>query len=88
MTFEEFLKGKKIDPRQFQTHEPDLWASWQDDFAKQHPASFTAQKLYLINPLRRKYHLKPQEDVVPPSTGDGKPAGKTVRPVFKPKTRM
>lgn len=88
MTFEEFLRGKKIDPRQFQAHEPDLWALWQDDFAQQHPASFTAQKLYLINPMRRKYHLKPQEGVTPPSEGDAKPAGRAVRPVFKPKTKM
>lgn len=92
MTFEEYLAGKKIDSQRFRGQEPDVWASWEREFSQQHPASFTAQKLYLINPIRRKYHLKPP----PPSTveatplpGGAKPAGKApARPVFKPKPKM
>ncbi|MFZ6000980.1 MAG: energy transducer TonB, partial [Bacteroidota bacterium] len=62
-------------------------------------ASFTSQKLYLINPVRRKYTLKvptpppasepkapaPDSPVVQtPPTSSPKPAAK---PVFKPKIK-
>lgn len=90
MTFEEYLIGKKIDSQRFREQEPDVWGRWQQDFQQQHPESFTAQKLYLINPLRRKYHLKevspPAAKSSPsPATGDVRQA---VRPVFKPKPKM
>lgn len=91
MTFEEYLAGKKIDSQMFRTKEPDLWVSWDREFREMHPASFTAQKLYLINPVRRKYPLKqsaPPTEIAPPS-GEVKPAGKVAaRPVFKPKPKM
>lgn len=58
MTFEEYLISKKIDGESFQKMEPALFASWNHEFAHLHPNSFTSQKLYLINPLRRKYPLK------------------------------
>ena len=58
MTFEEYLIEKKIDFREFKTHEPGRWQEWSLLFEQVSPASFTSQKLYLINPLRRKYHLK------------------------------
>ena len=50
--------SKKIDSAEFLKAEPNLWASWKVEFEQMHPASFTAQKLYLINPVRRKYTLK------------------------------
>lgn len=58
MNFEEYLISKKIDSAAFQAHEPTVWESWKEEFAQLHPNSFTAQKLYLINPIRRKYQLK------------------------------
>jgi hypothetical protein len=58
MTFEEYLITKKIDETTFRRAEPDLYESWRMEFEHVHPNSFTAQKLYLINPLRRKYLLK------------------------------
>ena len=50
--------SKKIDSAEFFKAEPVLWSSWKTEFEQMHPASFTAQKLYLINPVRRKYLLK------------------------------
>ena len=58
MTFEEYLVGKKIDPTLFREGDPEMWSSWERDFAQQHPAIFTAHMLYLINAISRKYHLK------------------------------
>lgn len=58
MDFEAYLISKKIDSAEFQKAEPELWKSWKVEFDQIHPASFTAQKLYLINPIRRKYVLK------------------------------
>ena len=58
VNFEAFLISKKIDPAAFQKAEANLWNAWQTEFEQLHPASFTAQKLYLINPIRRKYPLQ------------------------------
>jgi hypothetical protein len=65
--FEAYLISKKIDSAKFLQAEPDLWASWKVEFEQMHPASFTAQKLYLINPVRRKYLLQqePAKAVTP-----------------------
>jgi len=84
MTFEEYLISKKIASEPFRAAEPALWNEWNLLFEKMSPASFTAQKLYLINPLRRKYLLK---------TTDAVPALKTstpvaARPVMKPKPKI
>jgi hypothetical protein len=58
MTFEEYLVSKKIDQKTFKQAELKLYESWKVEFETMHPNSFTAQKLYLINPIRRKYILK------------------------------
>ncbi|HEY8937910.1 MAG TPA: hypothetical protein VIM65_21960 [Cyclobacteriaceae bacterium] len=57
MTFTDYLIRKKIDEEAFQKAEPALFENWKTEFEQMHPNSFTAQKLYLINPLRRKYTL-------------------------------
>lgn len=91
MTFEDYLTGKKIDSQRFREQEPEVWTAWQQDFQQQHPASFTSQKLYLINPLRRKYHLKPVSAPATAATAtpEARPAEKAAaRPVFKPKPKM
>jgi hypothetical protein len=86
MTFEEYLVSKKIDPVLFRDGDPALWSSWERDFEQQHPASFTAQKLYLINTVRRKYHLKAAPDTAQPAE---KPAARpSARPIVKPKPKM
>lgn len=58
MNFEDYLISKKIDSAAFLQAEPERWKTWKEEFEQVHPKSFTAQKLYLINPLRRRYLLK------------------------------
>ncbi|EAY28220.1 hypothetical protein [Microscilla marina] len=58
MDFEEFLKNKKIDENLFKEKEHARWQEWKTLFEQMHPNSFTAQKKFLINDIRRKYLLK------------------------------
>jgi hypothetical protein len=84
MNFEEYLISKKIDSPAFRNAEPLLWNEWKTLFEAMSPASFTAQKLYLINPLRRKYLLKLPETATTP-----KPSSPGVaKPVIKPKPKI
>jgi hypothetical protein len=55
VNFDAYLESKKIDSSAFKAADPALWESWETEFSQMHPASFTAQKLYLINPIRRLY---------------------------------
>lgn len=57
MTFEAYLENKKIDPAKFKKGEIDRYDAFKMQFDQMHPKSFTAQKLYLINGLRRRYPL-------------------------------
>lgn len=57
MSFEEYLTQKKINAVVFQQKEPALYQRWKQEFEQMHPDSFTAQKKFLINPIRRKYLL-------------------------------
>jgi hypothetical protein len=61
MDFEAYLLSKKIDSAAFLKAERDIWQNWKDEFEQVHPNSFTAQKLYLINPIRRKYPLTQEQ---------------------------
>jgi len=85
-----YCQSKKIDPSQFQSSEPARFAEWEYIFNQSGATSFTQQKLFLINDMRRRYKygapivesknemesdLKP---AVAPTTAP-KPAG------FKPK---
>jgi hypothetical protein len=73
MTFEDYLSGKKIDPVLFQAGEPSRWEEFRASFEGVHPDSFTAQKKFLINDLRRRYLLK-APDVKPAAPAAEKPA--------------
>ena len=84
VSFEEYLTGKKIDAAAFRLSEPDWYAALEREFGQMHPNSFTAQKLYLINPIRRKYWLKPEE--IKTTAPDPEP--KTARPVMRPKPKI
>jgi hypothetical protein len=55
MSFEEYLAQKKINAVVFQQKEPAIYQRWKTEFEQMHPDSFTAQKKFLINPIRRKY---------------------------------
>lgn len=58
MTFEEYLISKKIDGDRFRRAQPGRYLEWQDLFSQTHPESFTMQKKFLINDIRRLYQLK------------------------------
>jgi hypothetical protein len=104
VNFEAYLISKKIDSAVFQQAEPELWKNWNEEFEQMHPASFTGQKLYLINPIRRKYPLKHVPEtieqgketptVVPSVTQSDAPKPTSApkpsvpKPVFKPKPKM
>jgi hypothetical protein len=55
--FEKYLIDKKISPEKFKSGEPPVYEEFEMLFMQMHPKSFTAQKLYLINKIRRKYHI-------------------------------
>lgn len=57
MTFKEYLNSKKIDAKAFALNEADWFMELKSVFDQVHPESFTAQKLFLINRIRRKYPL-------------------------------
>ncbi|GAB3566618.1 hypothetical protein GCM10027578_15830 [Spirosoma luteolum] len=58
MEFDAYLTTKKIDADQFRQAEPDLYREWAALFAQMHPDSFTAQKKFLINAIRRRYLVR------------------------------
>lgn len=61
ISFREYLLAKKIDAHSFRQSEELLFEEMKDYFMNVHPESFTAQKLFLINAIRRKYLLKETE---------------------------
>jgi hypothetical protein len=73
MTFEDYLSGKKIDSALFRAGEPDRWEAFRASFEGVHPDSFTAQKKFLLNDLRRRYLLA-VPDVQPAAPAAAKPA--------------
>lgn len=80
MDFQEYLHSKKIDSDAFKKANPTQWNEWETIFDRISPQSFTAQKLYLINPIRRQF---PFLGVVEPKI---KSAGQK-KPVIKPKSK-
>lgn len=88
--------SKKIDSDQFKENEAHLWDAWKVLFEQVHPKSFTAQKLYLINAIRRKYpyqektvisKVMPKEKQASPKRRPLKLKIVTAKPVLKkPKT--
>ncbi|MBX9853491.1 MAG: hypothetical protein K2X86_17235 [Cytophagaceae bacterium] len=72
MTWEEYCIKKKIDSEAFRKSEPAKWEELKTIFEQVHPNSFTEQKKFLINDIRRKYHLKEEnkkEEPVKKSAG-------------------
>ena len=58
MEFLEYLTQKKIDAGAFRQAEPTRYLEWETLFGQVHPESFTAQKKFLLNDLRRRYLLR------------------------------
>ena len=93
--FNDYLKTKKIDPVAFEANEPETFKIYKSEFAQLHPKSFTLQKLFNINIIRRKYTLKNKgegkaETAAPHQIASGLSGTKPVagtkpsRPVMKP----
>ncbi|MEP4533854.1 MAG: hypothetical protein ABJ004_12275 [Cyclobacteriaceae bacterium] len=84
--FQTYLTDKKIDADKFEKDDPKIYAEYETQFMQLHPNSFTAQKLFMINKIRRNYTLdeKPETEIA-----TKKPAAKPkmmARPKPKPKT--
>lgn len=60
--FKTYLISKKVDADRFKNAEKEKYLQLESIFIQMHPNSFTAQKLFLINPIRRKYLLKIEEE--------------------------
>ena len=57
LTFTAYLKSKKIDPKKFYSADASMFEQWRVEFDQMHPNSFTQQKLFLINKIRRENPL-------------------------------
>jgi hypothetical protein len=82
VTFEEYLVSKKIEAPAFKQQQPAEYEVWQNEFVQLHPNSFTAQKLFLINKIRRTFPLKEVE--ASPSSPVSAPVAKP-KPIMRPK---
>ena len=86
MTFEDYLSSKKINSALFRDSEPTRWEEFRASFEGVHPNSFTMQKKFLLNDLRRRYHL-PIPDPNPtvlPTDKPADPSAETVPTTTKP----
>jgi len=64
MTFKEYLQSKKIDEKGFALEQPERFQELELLFGQVHPDSFTAQKLFLINRIRRSHPLAISEQMI------------------------
>lgn len=80
--FETYLSEKLIDSQAFKLNEPSKWQSFKELFEKVHPNSFTVQKKFLINDLRRIYHLKVEKATNVSGDESGQP-NKPAKPVIR-----
>ena len=55
MTWEEYCISKKIDAEKFNAAQPQQWQALKEIFEQVHPNSFTEQKKFIINDLRRRF---------------------------------
>ena len=58
--FDEYLSKKKINANTFREANPERYWRFVAIFEQMHEDSFTAQKLYLLNSIRRLYPLPKQ----------------------------
>ncbi len=78
LTFKDYLLKKKIDAMAFAKAKSQEYVSLNKEFDQIHPDSFTAQKLFIINPMRREFPYKEEEEVKVQKKP--KPRPKIVRP--------
>jgi hypothetical protein len=75
MTWDEYCHKKRIDSTAFRGAEPIMWAEWKTMFEQMHPNSFTEQKKFMINDVRRRFQLKSER--IASATTEAKPVSKT-----------
>ena len=83
LSFEEYCESKSINPTLFKRKEESLFQELKAYFEQVHPDSFTAQKLFLINEIRRRYHFEKPEKVKPTASKVNKPQ-MAKKPLAKP----
>lgn len=92
MTFKEYCLSKNIDASAFKRTEKSLWNEFEILFDQMHPSSFTVQKKFLINKLRKRFHLaesgvpKHSEKSTPPKVKI--PGAKTTAKLAVPKPKI
>lgn len=79
MEWEAYLVSKKINAASYRQAAAEQYEAFSALFLQMHPDSFTAQKLFLINGIRRAHPLLPEVQ-------DKAVEKKTARPVYTPKT--
>ena len=62
MSFEDFLREKKIDAFAFKKAKVEEYIEWENDFQTMHPESFRMAKLFLINKRRKAFPLTNEKD--------------------------
>ena len=80
MEWGNYLEQKKINADAYRQGNPEQYQEFKEIFYQVSPNSFTSQKLFLLNRIRRQYPLIQVEA----AKSAAKPAA---RPVFKPKTK-
>lgn len=58
MTFDEYLKKKKINPDAFKAERPEEYQKLKQFFDGSGEANFNNAKKFIINQIRREFHLK------------------------------
>lgn len=61
MTFSDYLQSKNIDEDNFASKDPQTFSAWKELFDHINPASFTEQKRFKINQIRRKFLLNSEK---------------------------
>jgi hypothetical protein len=74
MEFEDYCKSKKIDSVIFKRQEPERWKELSFIFSQVSPESFTQQKKFLLNELRRLYLYK-ETEIAPVKPAEPKKTG-------------
>jgi hypothetical protein len=85
LDFETYCKSKRINPEAFLKQEPTEYSYLKNYFEQVHPDSFTAQKLFAINKLRRKYLKDYSEEFASLKEETSKPL---LKPAFAIKSKI
>ncbi len=56
-SFNEWLEGKKLDPKAFEMSDPITYKAWFRAFIEMHPDSFLMRYKFFINAKRRRFPL-------------------------------